>query len=769
MSQSDPDSKLRAFASLASTSPDAAIYREVLAAESLDLTALYTAQDLVGDEDQDADLRLLIFALLFAISEGGLCLRIDDESALAAILTRMAPGYDRAGRRAAALIDFVRSDAFRSHALVAVPAPHAADHASPGDHREAAAEFRPLIYEVEAGFLYFQKHFAYKRSVARQVAAFFAQPVVVSNHGDSKGPDLPESLSNSLSNSVLDNLRQCLDDVFEARPVRRADGQPLQMAAAQQLAILLGLLAAPSVTGHDSERRGGFLIVTGGPGTGKTSTVLNLLRALLRQGADPAQIALAAPTGRAARRMTESLQNGLASIAEPAPEDLALNALRGATLHQLLRFQPSRNRFAHDASNPLVLDALVVDEVSMVDAALMSHLLEAVDVSRTLVVFLGDRDQLPSVEAGAVLADFLRLLAPEDQPPSYSREVLKLAGQTLANFDERAAGVFQAVESPSDISAGDVGRHSDAAARVSVSHRLTNRIVQLTESFRSGNAILNAAFAINAGDADAVLSPEVLPELEPPSAAQDDGRLAQAWPDAGCYRIVAPAGSPDAAREAVVLDWIREHFDGEYLELVRSAARSAGEAADNDQIVRAVFKHVNRSRILAIHRRGRSGVAGVNRIAGRWLENRMRRSVRERRGILTYYPGLPILITRNDHRRELYNGDVGVVLSIRTAGGAGLRAFFERPGGRFASFPIAVLPEHDAAFALTVHKSQGSEYNRVLILLPDDPEHRLLSREVLYTGLTRAKDLAVLCGPTDALSTAVRRRLSRETGSLYAF
>jgi hypothetical protein len=324
--------------------------------------------------------------------------------------------------------------------------------------------------------------------------------------------------------------------------------------------------------------------------------------------------------------------------------------LRGVTLHQLLRFQPRRNRFAHDAANPLVLDALVVDEVSMVDAALMAHLLEAVDVARTRVVFLGDRDQLPSVDAGAVLADFLRLLAPEDQPPLYSREVLSIARETLPDFSAAAVDAFQVMER--------AGADPNGASR----GRLTDHIVQLTESFRSGDAILKVAATVNSGRAAEILDPAVLPEL-PATAARGEADVPgdRSWPEAGCYRIAASEREAAAVREAVVLDWVREHFDGDYIRLVRAAAQAPERSGDERpegargrprteslrNLLSDIFAHINGSRILAIHRRGRSGVAGLNRVAARWLESRLngdsragRSSVGGGRGGLRLFPGI---------------------------------------------------------------------------------------------------------------------------------
>lgn len=714
-----------------------AVLREILARESLDVGALYTVRDLAGEDA--AELKLVLLALFFVVSEGGLCLRIDSASALVEVLQRMTPDLADLSEQARRMYEYARSSEFQTHRLVA-------QVGQPG-RTDAEEEFRPLVYDRAGGWLYFQKHFAYKQIVAKQVSAFFAAPRALDrNHED--------------QDAIRDakTIARCLRDVLIDRPVRGPDGQGLRMAAAQQMAILLGLTGAHRAGSADSSASlsdddfsgGGFLIVTGGPGTGKTSTVLNLLRALTRSGVDPARIALAAPTGRAARRLTETLQSGIARIADPAPADLALNELRGITLHRLLRYVPARNRFAYHRANPLALDVLVVDEVSMIDAALMAHLLEALDVSRTRVIFLGDRDQLPSVDVGAVLADFLRLLAPEDRPPRYSPEILRLARDVLPE----AAPEFEKLIAAAQVMAGEVAR-------------LTDRIVQLTESFRSGDAILTAASAVNSGQVAAVSDPAIFPLLS------GDTRDRWPWPAKGCYRIAVDADEQQTVtREAVILDWVRENFAGEYLDLIRDSARAGSD--ELPALVQKIFAHLNRSRILAVTRRGMTGVSGANLIAGRWFRRRLARNSANNKNVfypgnLAYIPGLPLLIVRNDHRRELYNGDVGVALYVRTETGRALRGFFERSGGSFVSYPIETLPAHEAAFALTVHKSQGSEYGRVLILLPDDANHRMLSREVLYTGLTRAKDLAVIYGSEAALERAVREKMIRETGGLYDF
>ncbi len=446
--------------------------------------------------------------------------------------------------------------------------------------------------------------------------------------------------------------------------------------------------------------RRGFTVITGGPGTGKTTTVVKVLALLVEQAHARDQrlrIALVAPTGKAAARMSEAIRK------HKAPDRLAVaDAVRDAipdeasTIHRRLGFRWGSVRFAHDADHPLPVDVVVVDEASMVDLALMAKLLAAVPPHARLVL-LGDEDQLASVEAGAVLGDLCRAGA----------------GPMSTATGGRVAEVGDA-RPPDQAGTHDAPRMADAAVR-------------LTHAWRFGpdSGIRALAAAINAGDAAAALecfaAHDDLTRLDPPAPHDQDGlaRALRALTEVG-YGAVAQAPDPEAALAAL-----------------------------------AAF------RVLCAHRRGPRGVAALNGQIERWLAAAGHVHPAE-----PWYPGRPILITRNDAPLRLFNGDVGVVRDTP----AGRRAFFPADGGRaLRAFNPARLPPHDTVFATTVHKSQGSEFDHVVVVLPDRPSP-LLTRELLYTAVTRASARVTVLGSPDVLAAGVEAQVKRvsDLGRLLA-
>jgi exodeoxyribonuclease V alpha subunit len=492
-----------------------------------------------------------------------------------------------------------------------------------------------------------------------------------------------------------------LQDVLVDRPVRLAD-RPLQLDPDQRRALECAL--------HRN-----FVVISGGPGTGKTSIVLTLLRCLVRGGTQPGQIALAAPTGRAAQRLTDSLRQGLEKIAPaPADPDLSLHQLQAVTLHRLLDYSPSRGHFRRHAENPLPADVVIVDEVSMVGVVLMAQLLQALRPECKLIL-LGDKDQLPSVEAGAVLASL--------------------------------------------VSSGPGGERHEYTVLLETNHR-------------SQPEIQMAALAINRQDVGIAgrLPVQALPGEERQSA----------WWKAierqgGCWLVEQGPGTSPGAQAAelrsVLQRWSAHHFLEEYPQLIRAC--ELGPGCEDDAVViaqlRRLFRILEGSRILTLVREGAWGCIGINQ----YLDGLLRPSLdRGSRGHL--FAGAPVLITANDYVRQLYNGDVGLVLKYRDAGPTGsaggradaaLRAVFPRRGG-FQSFAVESLPSHELGLALTVHKSQGSEYDSVLLVLPPSGARRLLTKEILYTGITRARNLALIAGSRDTLRLAVVRRILRESALL---
>ena len=433
-------------------------------------------------------------------------------------------------------------------------------------------------------------------------------------------------------------------------------------------------------------------VVSGGPGTGKTSTVARILTLLLEQAhPNTLRIALAAPTGKAAaglqdtiRRVKKSL-HCLAGTKEKIPED-------ASTLHRLLGWTPGSPYFRHTAENPLPVDVMVVDEASMVDLALMSKLTQALPLKARLLL-LGDKDQLASVEAGAVLGDICDTGNAHSFSERFCEHLQEAAGYTIPRPSTREPA-----------------------------SKIHDAIVQLRKSYRfgSGSGIGTISRIINRGD----------------------GAQAVTLLKSGDYKDVVWRDMPQPHDfPGFIKDRILNGY-GNYLE--------GGDPWD-------VFRRFDRFRILCAHREGPYGVTTLNALVEYILKEQKTISPDTR-----WYRGRPLLITRNDYHLRLFNGDVGVVLPDPEANRE-LRAFFPAPDGSLRKFHPLRLPEHETVYAMTVHKSQGSEFGEVLFVLPDRPSP-VLTRELVYTGMTRAKERVEIWGAADVFRTAVSRRIERSSG-----
>lgn len=503
----------------------------------------------------------------------------------------------------------------------------------------------PLI--LSDHFLYFQRLWQYEQSVS----AFFS--------------------NNSLTQYDKQAVQLILDGLFPL--TNEIDWQKIA--------------AAVAVTSQVS-------VISGGPGTGKTTTVARILAALIKLAVNnqqTIQIELAAPTGKAAARLTESLGAALNSLSLNDDERSMLPS-QAKTLHRLLGAQPESQQFRYNQDNLLVLDILIVDEASMVDLPMMGKLIEALPKHAKLI-FLGDKDQLASVEAGAVLGDICQF-ADVGYSPQRASELSQLTGYSLEHFTAEKGPPIR------------------------------NSLCLLRKSYRfsASSGIGQLALAVNEGDvrrAEKLLNSE-LADVHT-YLQQDEDDYAQ--------MLIAAAG-----------------FYQDYLLAVKMQQAAA-----------EVLRKFNQYRLLTALRDGPYGVVGINDKLEKLL-HRQGLIHRPYNQMNKHYAGRPIMISRNDSPLGLFNGDIGIILPDEDGA---LRAYFQYPDGTIKGIQPNRLPLHETAYAMTVHKSQGSEFTHTALVLPK-VYSPVLTRELVYTAITRAKkELSLYCGMKiirRAIETPTKRR-----------
>ncbi|MBV7567340.1 exodeoxyribonuclease V subunit alpha [Pseudomonas sp. PDM27] len=473
--------------------------------------------------------------------------------------------------------------------------------------------------------------------------------------------------------------------------------------------------------------RSAFSIVTGGPGTGKTTTVVRLLALLQAPAVEagmPLRIRLAAPTGKAAARLTESISQQVRTlkvseaIREKIPSDVT-------TVHRLLGSRPGTRHFRHHGGNRLPLDVLVVDEASMIDLEMMANLLDALPAHARLVL-LGDKDQLASVEAGAVLGDLCRDAEAGWYSPQTRQWLEAVSGESLQ--------------------AGGLQEDTQGA------HPLAQQVVMLRHSrrFGEGSGIGQLARWVN--------------QQQPEEAR----KLLSARSHDDVYGL-SLKGEQDRALERLLLEGHGEGPQGyrHYLTLLRKQRPPLDSPLEDSRWTdwaREVLQAFDAFQLLCAVRKGPWGVEGLNqRVTEALLRARLIDSDQQ------WYEGRPVLMTRNDYGLGLMNGDIGIALKLPEQEGHGkqvLRVAFPRNDGqggvRF------VLPSRlndvETVYAMTVHKSQGSEFAHTALILPD-ALNPVLTKELIYTGITRAKDWFTLIeSRAGVFEEAVKRRVKRLSG-----
>ncbi len=525
--------------------------------------------------------------------------------------------------------------------------------------------------------------------------------------------------------------------------------------------------------------RSPFAIITGGPGTGKTTTVVRLLAVLqtlqlAQPNAHPLRIRLAAPTGKAAARLNESIAgqvkdlplSGLESLLDEHSAASSSNAIdiptEVTTIHRLLGARADTRHFRHNAANPLALDVLVVDEASMVDIEMMTALLSALPASAKLVL-LGDKDQLASVEAGAVLGDLCRRADAAHYTPATAQWLAELTDHPLpeALIDPDGQALDQAI------------------TMLRVSHRFTET-----------SGIGQLAQAINQP-----LS-EALRERDKHQAVH--GVLNNGYADLHHLVLKPDAQNEDSALERLVIIGSPERFSNEgegrtnfkgepiapptgyqhYLNTLASERPDTALAFEEngevyDAWAKQVLKAYSRFQLLCAVRKGPWGVEGLNLRIAKTLRREKLLFGNDHTLEKGWFEGRPVLVTQNDYGLKLMNGDIGITMAVPDP-----RSPSNKPGGSLlrVAFPTSdaenpihwVLPSRlhavETVFAMTVHKSQGSEFQHTALLLPQTP-NPILTRELVYTGITRARDwLTLIEAKRGILNDAVAREVMRVSG-----
>ncbi|MCJ7774406.1 MAG: exodeoxyribonuclease V subunit alpha [Desulfobacterales bacterium] len=516
-------------------------------------------------------------------------------------------------------------------------------------------DYKPLILDSQ-NRLYFYRYWEYEKNIADSIK---------------------ERIQSHVENIHYQKLKECLNRIFN-----NEDANEMDM---QKLAAILAVLKR-------------FCVISGGPGTGKTTTVAKILTLLIEQAEDnEIRILLCAPTGKAAASLSETIRSAKTTI---NCADTVKNSMphKAFTIHRLLKSIPGSPYFRHNKENPLDADVVVIDEASMVDIALMSKLFLAIpDEAR--IILVGDKDQLSSVEAGSALGDIC------------NRETIRGISKNTANELNR----FFHKE---NTSTSDPSRYLT---------EMQEHIVVLDKNyrFRKDSGIGGLSRAINNGDS--VTGLRML--LDPENKGIE---LGEVYNHESLY---------SAIKEKVI--------EGYSLYLT----------ADDPYQAANLF---NQFKILCALRSGPYGVVHINQLVQKILHENGLIKFNEREPD-NMYKGRPVLITRNDYSLGLFNGDTGIILSEPGIKNGELKAVFPIKKGEIRQVPIHRLPEHETVYAMTIHKSQGSEFNDVLIILPDK-YYPILTRELIYTGITRAINSVTIWGKKEVLKEAIARKIERTSG-----
>ncbi|RUO32009.1 exodeoxyribonuclease V subunit alpha [Aliidiomarina sedimenti] len=681
--------------------------------------------------EQVTDERVLVLAVLLShqVGRGHVCLPLKELFGSPQLLLNLPPAHSRFADDEHEIVSplqlltrlGVTTDADLAGAL------SACDGVADSPQTDAVT---PLVYQH--GALYLRRYWHYEA----RIASALQKRMQVSGPG-SLTPDI-----------AAETLQQALDELFpHAADSTTSSATGIERVNWQKLACANTL-------------RSRFSVITGGPGTGKTYTVVRLLAMLQRLAAEPLRIRLAAPTGKAAARLKESISNALHEMQQSTELSEWQQVLQriesdSSTLHKLLGVQQGTRKFRHHRGNPLSLDVLVVDEASMVDIELMDATLEALPAHAQLIL-LGDKDQLASVEAGAVLGQLCQ-------------------GAEQGGYNQQS---FDYLQSFSDTPLPDFLRAADGPSYLQ--HVVMLRV---SRRFDGRSGVGHLAYAINAGDskraAQLLLGSQAAGashEQQTANSFSDIAVLQSTGTEAVSQRQLfaqqQPALTEDLRRLCV------QGFSG-YLQQIKQRPDAQASDGDIDTWARSVLAGYSNFQLLTPVREGEFGVAGLNAQIERWLKAALQTLKKTAAGeaeplqppLATekgngaaqaseqWYEGRPVMVTENDYSLNLRNGDIGMVLVSPRDGRK--RVVFVDSDNTLRWILPSRLREVQTVFAMTVHKSQGSEFTHTVMVLPEQ-DNPVLCRELVYTGVTRAKKQLTMVVPDwHVFHQSIQRRTLR--------
>jgi exodeoxyribonuclease V alpha subunit len=613
----------------------------------------------------DFSLRMVLVCMFEGLNEGSLCVHLTEKSVTKKIK------FLKSEKIESLLKEFIKNLNSGKYDILISKFPE---------------DYKPIIFEN--GNIYFQKYYINEKNLNQEIEKLLGK----------------KEFDFSLIDNNYENLKQIIDEKIIFQNIENS------LNNEQKLAVILSLLK-------------NFVIISGGPGTGKTSIISRLIRCFLQTGMNAGDIKLVAPTGRAAKRIMDSLISDVSKSNISNEEFEIIKTLESSTIHRLLRYNPRKDTFFHNEFNKLQAKVVIIDEVSMVDIILMTDLLQSIHEG-TKLIFIGDKNQLPSVNAGAILAE----LIPKEAETSFSEECLEIVKK-----------YFPEIKFENNIKS-----------------KLVDRIINLKETYRSKGKIYTISRKINEPD----LSENEIYEITNSFKKMTINEVKNNWiynfleqeKNENCFFIEENNFSYKNITSLLTF-YFNKYFlrNSEFVDSIKKLKTfDFNNKADEMflEFVNNIFKTIENTKILTFVKESYCGSAFINDFfEKKFIEN------------FNDISGIPVMITRNDYKENLFNGEIGFFITQNKW----KKAVFKMSNS-ITVFDEGFLPQYESGFAITVHKSQGSEYNDILMILPENNQNRLLTKEIIYTGLTRAKNSAVIYGNIDIFKYSIKQKIERESG-----